>query len=102
VKTHPLAAHDSASVDLETNGLLRSLFRDLDISLAPFEFAIASGDRLKATALQAHIELICAAMLVLYDKKQLAAARAKNLISSHLNLSLAPHSSIYFDPDRRW
>ncbi|MGK5003694.1 hypothetical protein [Janthinobacterium sp. LB2P70] len=56
----------------ELEGLLRGLFRDLDASLVPFQLAIAAADRKKATSLQAHIEFISAAMLVLYEKKQLA------------------------------
>ena len=55
----------------DTDGLLRSLYRDLDTSLAPFELAIARGDRSKAISLQSHIEFVCAAMLVLYEKKNL-------------------------------
>lgn len=62
----------------EMEGLLRSLYRDLDTSLRPFELAVARGDRHTAIELQSHIEFLCAAMLVIYEKKNLALiARAK-------------------------
>lgn len=54
------------------DGLLRSLYRDLDSSLIPFELAVARGDRRAAIDLQSHIEFVCAAMLVIYEKKNLA------------------------------
>lgn len=55
----------------EIDGLLRGLYRDLDKSLTPFEIAIANGARHEALALQEHIEFVCAAMLIIYEKKKL-------------------------------
>lgn len=70
MKSHALANSTIARTD-EIDGLLRSLYRDLDASLIPFELAIASGERSKAIGLQSHIEFVCAAMLVIYEKKNL-------------------------------
>lgn len=75
MKNSPFAFPRSAGLKYETEGLLRSLYRDLDTSLRPFELAIANGDRLKAIGLQAHIDFICAAMVVIYEKRNLLLLR---------------------------
>ena len=71
-------AFQPVGIACEMEGLLRSLYRDLDTSLRPFELAVARGDRHTAIELQSHIDFVCAAMLVIYEKKNLALiARAK-------------------------
>lgn len=56
----------------ELSGLIRDLHSELDHVIVPFQLAIAVGDRSKAIALQEHVDLIGAAMLVAYDKMLLS------------------------------
>lgn len=66
-----VAPNRTVRSNYETDGLLRRLYRDLETSLIPFELAIASGDRRKAIALQEHIDFVGAAMLAMYENKNL-------------------------------
>lgn len=65
----------------ELNGLIRDLHSELDHFIHPFQLAIAVGDRSKAIALQNHIDLIGAAMLVAYDKMLLSMSGRENYFS---------------------
>lgn len=75
MKIPPFTSNRPVGLKYENEGLLRSLYRDLDKSLPPFELAIANGDRIKAIGLQSHIDFVCAAMLVIYEKRNLLLRR---------------------------
>lgn len=62
----------------ELNGLIRDLHSELDQVIVPFQLAIAAGDRSKAIALQHHVDLIGAAMVVVYEKMLLSVSGREN------------------------
>lgn len=62
----------------ELNGLIRDLHSELDHVILPFQLAIAVGDRSKAIALQDHVDLMGAAMLVAYDEMLLSVSGREN------------------------
>ena len=64
-------ANRVAGRNYAADGLLRGLYRDLEATMIPFELAIATGERHKAIALQEHIDFVCSAMLVIYEKQVL-------------------------------